>query len=273
MIEVWSSGNPDDSMNEAILADLSRQVRRHPWWKARAALTQSLLKRLGVRPPSRVLEAGCGWGSTLSRLERLGYHVTGLDLSRRALDPLHAERSDRRLIQADLAQDLPPSANESFETVLALDVIEHLDDDRAAVTRLARLVQPGGWLILSVPALPELFSEFDSIQGHRRRYLPASLRAVFDGSGLSDPSLFWWGSWMVPILSRRRTRSLGRPGEPPHVVYQRHLRLPAWPGPLILRTLMTLEAPFALSGRLRTGTSLFALAQKPDLNTRPGRVV
>ncbi len=268
MIEVWSSGNPDDAMNEAILADLSRQVRRHPWWKARAALTQSLLKRVGVRPPSRVLDAGCGWGSTLNRLERAGYQVTGLDLSRRALEALEAEWPQWRLIEADLAQALPDSAANSFEAVLALDVIEHLDDDQAAVTRLAQLVRPGGWLILSVPALPELFSEFDTIQGHRRRYRPASLRAVFDGTGLSDPSLLWWGSWMVPILSRRRSRTLGRPGEPPHVVYQRHLRLPPWPGPLVLRSLMALEAPFALSGRLGTGTSLFALAQKPDLNPR-----
>ena len=175
MIEVWSSGNPDEAMDESILAELSRQVRRHPWWRARAALTRSLLKKRAVHTPARVLDAGCGWGSTLLMLENAGYHATGLDLSRRALHQLDAERPGRRLIEADLSQNLPVSATPDFDAVLALDVIEHLDDDRAAVARLARLVRPGGWLILSVPALPQLFSEFDAIQGHRRRYMPASL--------------------------------------------------------------------------------------------------
>ncbi len=239
------------------------RLRRHPWWRARAALTRSLLKKLHIHPPARVLDAGCGWGSTLLMLERSGYDVTGLDLSRRALEQLRAERPDRHLIEADLSQDLPSSATPIYDAVLALDVIEHLDDDRYAVSRLSKLLRPGGWLILSVPALPELFSEFDAIQGHRRRDLPDSLQAAFEGSGLSTPSLLWWGSWMVPILSRRRSRKLGRPGDPPHLVYQRHLALPPWPGPLILRSLMAIEAPFALTSRLRRGTSLFALARKP----------
>lgn len=264
MIEAWSSAPSDQAMPESILAELSEQVRRHPWWKARASLSLALLRRLGIVPPASVLDAGCGWGSTLLALERAGYRASGLDLSRRALEQLDAERPGRRLIQADLAQGLPPSVSDSFDAVLALDVIEHLDDDRAAVARLAQLLRPGGWLLLSVPALPELWSEFDTIQGHRRRYRPDSLKAAFLDSGLSAPSILWWGGWMVPILARRRLRALGRAGEPPHLVYQRHLRLPPWPGPLVLRTLMAIEAPLALSGRLRRGTSLFALAQKQE---------
>ena len=59
-------------------------------------------------------------------------------------------------------------------------MIEHLDDDAAALASLGRLVRPGGTLIVSVPALPELFSEFDQVQGHRRRYQPDDLRAAFD---------------------------------------------------------------------------------------------
>lgn len=264
MIEVWSSGDPDASMDESILDGLSARVRRHPWWKARAALTRRLLRKLHVHPPARVLDAGCGWGSTLVMLEQAGYEATGLDLSRRALEQLLAERPPRRLVEADLSRDLPDVPDALFDAVLALDVIEHLDDDRSAVSRLARLVRPGGWLVLSVPALPELFSEFDAIQGHRRRYRPDSLRSAFNGSGLSQPSLLWWGSWMVPVLARRRRWALGKPGEPPRAVYQHHLALPPWPGPLLLRSLMALEAPFAVSGRLKRGTSLFALAQKGE---------
>ena len=66
--------------------------------------------------------------------------------------------------------------------MLALDVIEHIDDDRDAVSKLGQLARPGGVVIVSVPALPEFFTEFDEIQGHRRRYLPETLQATFPDS-------------------------------------------------------------------------------------------
>ncbi len=86
-------------------------------------------------------------------------------------------------------------------------MIEHLDDDRAAVSALGALVEPGGFLVVSVPALPEMYGEFDRVQGHRRRYLPETLRAAFEGSGLAIERLFWWGAWLVPTLRRQRRRA------------------------------------------------------------------
>ena len=161
----------------------------------RAALTLGLLGRLGVRPPARVLDAGCGWGVTLEALERHGYRAAGMDISRRTLERL--DRPGRRLIEADLTRPIDP-AEDHYDAVLALNVIEHLDDDRAAVARLCRLARPGGLLVVSVPALAELFTEFDAIQGHRRRYVPATLRAAFADTGLEVERIFWWGRWLVP---------------------------------------------------------------------------
>ena len=107
---------------------------------------------------------GCGWGVTLAALEASGYNATGLDISPKTLTMLDHEREGRSLIEADLTRPWPSSFT-PFDAVLALDVVEHLDDDRAAVARLKELVKPGGVLVVSVPALPELFSEFDRIQG------------------------------------------------------------------------------------------------------------
>lgn len=262
MIAVWSSGEPGRAMDEAILADLADAVRRHPWWTARTALVLALLGRLGVRPPARVLDAGCGWGVTLEALERRGFRATGLDVSRRTLEAL--DRPGRTLIEADLTRDWPEHVRPpAFDAVLALDVIEHLDDDRAAVARLARLTRPGGAVIVSVPALPELFTEFDAVQGHRRRYRPDSLRAAFGDSGLELTSLSWWGGWLVPLLTRQRRAPRGRPGEPAAEVYRRYLRLPAWPLPWALRLAFAAEHRRALDGRLARGTSLFAAARRP----------
>src|SRR5271157_4879252 len=142
VIERWSEGAADESMAEEILVDLADLIHGHPWWRARAALTLDLLGRLGIHPPAQVLDAGCGWGVTLEALERRGYHVLGMDISRRALQQL--DRPSRRLVEADLAQPLGQIAAAS-DAVLALDVIEHLDDDRAAVARLGMLVRPSAF--------------------------------------------------------------------------------------------------------------------------------
>jgi SAM-dependent methyltransferase len=245
-------------MDERVLVELGATVRSHPWWQARARLTGALLKERGVRPPARVLDVGCGWGVTLEFLERQGYRVSGLDVSRAALESL--DRAGRELIEADITATAP--AQPRFDTVLALDVIEHIDDDRAAVARLGALAKPGGLLLVSVPALPDLFSEFDRIQGHRRRYLPERLRDTFREADVELESLLWWGAWMVPVLRWQRGRQIASAEMSATEVYSRYLRLPPWPGEWALRAAYAIEQPFALGAKLRTGTSLFAVARK-----------
>lgn len=262
MIDRRNSGVAADNMDEAILVELRTIVGRHPWWHARARLTLRLLEDLGVRAPATVLDAGCGWGVTLAALEARGYRSIGLDISRSALEQL--DRPERHLVEADLSQRLEPPLAPS-DVVLALDVIEHLDDDRGAVNNLAAMVRPGGILILSVPALPQLFSEFDAVQGHRRRYTPETLRAAFADSGLALERHFWWGSWLVPALRRQRARPRALPGEPAAETYRRYLRLPRWPLSFVIERAFAMEEDAALRGRLKIGTSLFAVARRPDV--------
>src|SRR5271163_2593009 len=154
MIITWSSGIAAENMDEEILVGLSAIVSRHPGWAARTDLVLAMLGELRILPPASILEAGCGWGTNLQALEAEGYEVTGLDVSRRALERL--DRPHRQLIEADLSLGLP----------------------------------------VSVPSLPDLYSEFDAIQGHRRRYTAQSLRACLEGAGLVVEDLLWWGRWM-----------------------------------------------------------------------------
>ena len=117
-------------------------------------------------------------------------------------------------------------------------------------------------VVVSVPARPDMFTEFDAIQGHRRRYLPGTLRAAFEGSGLALEQVFWWGAWMVPLLGRQRARPRSVPGESTAETYRRYLKLP--PGPLApaLRLPFAWDQRRALAHKLRTGTSLFAVARR-----------
>ena len=261
MIVTWSQGNADENMPEEILVALCDAIARHPWWQARAKLTLSILERMGVQPSATILDAGCGWGVTLDALERKGYRPDGLDLSRRTLELL--DRSDRTLIEADLSRPvtLPPGAK-PYDAVLALDVIEHIDDDRAAVSHLAQLTRPGGVAIVSVPALPGLYSEFDAVQGHRRRYLPETLRDAFSECDLEIDQVLWWGSWLVPFLKRQRRRASQQAGEPVTETYRRYLKLPPWPIRAVLRLAFAIDQSRTLSGKPNIGTSLFAVARR-----------
>jgi len=257
MIRTWSQGEADGNMPENLLVDLEATVCRHPWWKARARLALAALQSHGVAPPAAIIDAGCGWGTNLTALEATGYRVRGLDISRRMLERL--DRPDRTLIEADLTKPLPPEA-EPADGLLALDVIEHIDDDRAAVGRLGQLVRPGGVVIVSVPALPDLYSRYDEIQGHRRRYVPERLQAAFAGTGLPIEKIFWWGEWMVPVL--RRMRKAGDRDDS-RKTYADYLRLPPWPAPWLMRVAYAWEHGRTLKGKLKTGTSLFAIARRP----------
>ena len=259
MIVTWSQGSADECMSEDILTELAHLIRRHPWWRARASLMLALLKRTGVRPPARVLDAGCGWGVNLDVLERHGYRVAGLDISRQILERL--DRPDRQLIEADLSQALPEST-EQYDAVVSLDVIEHVDEDHTVVSSLGKLAKPGGVILVSVPALPSLYSEFDAIQGHRRRYLPESLLKAFEPSALQVEDILWWGSWMVPILRRRRSSGRSEERLSAADTYKRYLKLPPWPFSLALRLAFAFDKIRTLHGNPSQGTSLFAVARR-----------
>jgi SAM-dependent methyltransferase len=265
MITIWSEGDSEAYMPAALSAEMSRAVHTHPWWQARARLTLALLERNAIVAPARVLDAGCGWGVTLEALERRGYRVTGLDVARKALERL--DRPGRDLIEADLVRPFPQltAAHARFDAVLALDVLEHLDDDRAGFLQLLTLVRSGGLLIVSVPALRELFSEFDQIQGHRRRYQPQDLKDLIEGSGRSLEKLFWWGSWLVPVFRSTRTRRRTSANRSAQEVYRAHLKLPPWPLSGMLRIAFAWEQHRALRGALKRGTSLVAVARKTHL--------
>jgi SAM-dependent methyltransferase len=252
-------GMPEVNMSEQILIDLHDIVARHPWWSARADLVLALVGKLNIRAPATVLEAGCGWGVNLEAFEAAGYQITGLDVSRKMLDRL--DRDDRRLVEADLSQDLPDILP-TYDCVLALDVIEHIDDDCYALQQLGRLLKPTGRLIVSVPALPELFSEFDDVQAHRRRYTGEALRACIEDAGLIIEDMLWWGQWMVRWLMARKARPRGRSGEAPVDVYRRYLSLPPSPGPSVMRIMYSIDRRRTLHRRNVTGTSLIAVVSR-----------
>jgi SAM-dependent methyltransferase len=151
---------------------------RHWWYRGRRRMLNTVLERLGLPPRARVLDAGCGSGRTLDDLARLG-EAHGMELNATALAAARARGHDVRHGPVEaIAYD-----DASFDLVTCLDVIEHTDDDVAALRELRRVTRPGGHLVVTVPAHPRLWSRHDEVNGHRRRYTRRTLRRAAEAAG------------------------------------------------------------------------------------------
>jgi len=134
-----------------------------------------------IRPfvRGRVLDVGAGIGATFDYLGDAAARWTCLEadaaLCRRLEARLAGHARPPSVVHGTLAA-IP--IGERFDTLVYIDVLEHIEDDRAELEHAARLLAPGGSLIALAPALPSLFSAFDRSIGHFRRYTEASLRSL-----------------------------------------------------------------------------------------------
>ena len=132
-----------------------------------------------------VLEVGAGLGDFASQFHGLRRHVlTDVDpdcvaVMRRRF----ADNPEVETLQLDLAGRLP-AVEGAVSTVVAINVLEHITDDSAALSSLARLVQPGGRIVLWVPGYMQLYGDFDRRVGHVRRYTPETLEMAIVRAGL-----------------------------------------------------------------------------------------
>jgi glycosyltransferase involved in cell wall biosynthesis len=130
-----------------------------------------------------VLEIGAGHGELTERLRR-DARVTATDLSKRCVDSLALRFDgcdDVEVLQADVAA--LGTEGRTFDSVVLINVLEHIDDDADALGDLRELLAPGGRLCVFVPAFEGLYSDFDRKIGHRRRYRRSQLATTFDRAG------------------------------------------------------------------------------------------
>ncbi|MGI8522996.1 MAG: class I SAM-dependent methyltransferase [Nocardioides sp.] len=136
---------------------------------------------------SSVLEVGAGLGEFASQLEGRGLrrHVV-TDVDPDAVASMSTRFAGRPEVEARRF-DLTEGAldiGEPVASVVAINVLEHIDDDSGALRSLASMVEPGGTIVLWVPGYQQLYGDFDRAVGHVRRYTPSTLTAAIDGAGL-----------------------------------------------------------------------------------------
>ena len=145
---------------------------------------------LSASPGPEILDAGAGQGTMSARLERLGYDVTSTDISESAVEVLRS-RLAGPVAKASVT-DLP-FGDESFDGVVLGEVLEHVEDDRAALAEVARVLRRDGVLAASVPANPALHGPSDEWAGHVRRYTRPALIDACTSAGLTVDQCLGWG--------------------------------------------------------------------------------
>jgi len=244
--------------------DLYRQfydIEEHYWWSVGTRrLFFDLLAPLTTAGLDRVLDVGCGTGITLHEFPRRSRLLCGADRSELAL-AFSRRRGLECLVRSDVTA--LPFASESVDLILALDVIEHVDADEAALREMVRVCRPRGHVLVHVPAFPLLWSDKDDLNHHRRRYRRADLRALVERCGLRIGALAYFNCAVFPAaLAVALVRRLWRraPSAAPAAAVERLYRLP----PLLNRALTALlGAERRAVPHLPVGMSLVCLAQKP----------
>lgn len=145
------------------------------WLKtARARLLHQLVAR--HRPsdrPLELLEVGAGAGQNLPTLSQFGV-VDAIEVNSLGREAINA----RNVTRSTFAEAVPFPLERRYDVICALDVIEHLPDDREALQWMHDLLRPEGLLVITVPAYQWLFSDHDRALGHFRRYTRPRLQAA-----------------------------------------------------------------------------------------------
>ena len=180
--------------------------KRHWWFRVRRNIILSLIKNHKVPKKARIFDFGCGSGYLAGYLQNLGYDVSGSDMSHEAID-FGVSKGIKNLHVVEPGKTVPGG---HFDLILALDVIEHIDDDKGAIRDLKEALKPNGTLIITVPAYRWMWGVQDEVAHHFRRYNMSSLlNLIADDSSLSVVKKSYFNTLLfLPIAGVRLVSKL-----------------------------------------------------------------
>lgn len=171
------------------------EIEKDYWWFAgKRDIIKTVLASLDGTD-RRILDIGCGCGLNTVNLNRFG-STFPLDISEKALC-FCRERGLERLVRSGV-NPLPFKDN-SFELIVASDLIEHLDDDSSALKEFYRVLKKNGIILLTVPAHPSLYSYHDRALGHKRRYKRRELEKRSRESGFFIERSTYFNMFLLPL--------------------------------------------------------------------------
>jgi len=234
----------------------------HWWFRARREMVIKLVGQLDSGRDQRILDIGCSSGLLLKELQDQGHEdVRGIDASIEGI--ARCERGGLRAQVMD-AHRLD-FGDGTFDGITASDVLEHLQHDSLALREWRRVLKPGGWLIVFVPAFMWLWTRHDTVNRHFRRYTRPQLIHLLAQAGFEvQRSSYWNTGLFFPVALLRLWRRRG--GQP---VAVRESASDMFLPPVflngMLRAWMALENALHGSGlNSRVGISVMVVARRSD---------
>ncbi len=237
-------------MNEDYGSEYAELYARHWWWRAREAILLRQIRAIDLPRPAEILDVGCGDGVFFPALSRFG-RVRGIEIDRSLV------RSDNPYRDAIHHAPLGNAEYDGwqFDLITALDVVEHIEDDAAAIESLVAMLRPGGYLVLTVPAFMLLWDAHDERNHHYRRYRREPLRKLLAPHGkLSELRYLFHGLFFMKAAFRLVNGASG--GK------LRQHAIPPWPINWAMRTLCLAETAVLRWMGVPFGTSLLAVLQR-----------
>lgn len=198
-------------MHPNAYLEMAHTEANHWWFKGRRAILASLIANLALPAGARILEMGCGTGGNLSTLSAFG-RVSALEMDATARSIAMQKTGGRFDIRAGSCPADIPFANANFDLICLFDVLEHIEDDVAALVAVRTLLAAGGRVLLTVPAYSWLWSTHDQHLHHKRRYSKGELREKAAASGLRIEKISYFNTLLFPLvaLGRLKDRLLDR---------------------------------------------------------------
>lgn len=189
-------------MKKYLYEDLYQLEDKH-WWhisKRRAIL--KLIKKYNKKKGPKILDIGCGTGKNMEELQKLGT-VYGLDRSSEALK--FCRKRGLKLLTKGTAEKTNLEPN-SFDIITILDVLEHTDDKKTLI-EMGRILKKDGIIILTVPSYPWLWSKWDEVLHHKKRYTINTLKKILVANNFNPIKMTYTYSFLIlPLLIIRKIK-------------------------------------------------------------------
>lgn len=195
-------------MNKKVYIEMKKIQNNHWWFTARKEIIMDVFKHLCLKKGNnKILDAGCGMGVMLNELLNFG-DVYGMDMSEVSVNYCKKRLGDNKVFKGKLPDDLPFGSN-CFDSILALDLLEHIENDKDAVKSLYSMLKSGGRLLITVPAFQMLWGYNDVVCKHYRRYVKREIVNLCENAGFKIKMCSYYNFWFfIPIWFVRKIKSL-----------------------------------------------------------------
>jgi len=199
-------------MESKLYQDMAALEETHWWFVARRKILKDVIGRLPLPANASVLEAGCGTGGNLSMLSDFGKlsAFEPFDNARAIADTRHIGQVEN----GTLPDGIP--FEQKFDLICAFDVLEHVENDAAALKALAEKLAPSGHIVITVPAFMFLWSAHDTAHHHYRRYTRQQMVRLMQSAGLEVKQASYFNTILFPaiVAARGLKKILGETDSP-----------------------------------------------------------